>query len=268
MGKDVARMLMLDGILREGKEPVLFTDEGVYEVIRTIGGKPLFLKEHFDRFVVSVEKKGFPLPYGEAELRYRIETLLKTCETDQINVRLEYGYLEGAYHDQLYTVQGVYPDAQMKEAGVRLTVGNVSRHTPDIKYIDRAYKDRVADLLEERGAFELLLTDGAGHITEGSRSNFFLIVEGVFIEAPRETMLSGITRRKVIILLEEMGLAHEERVIDDNLLDRASAAFITGTSNDVLPVSAIDGRRYDPHHPSLRRLMRAYEQLKEASLKG
>ncbi len=261
-------MLMLDGTLQWDKGPMVFTGEGVYEVIRTIDGKPLFLSEHYERFMRSVQKEGFPLPFGEVELRQRIEMLLATCEIHQINVRLEYGRSGGDYHDQLYTVIGHYPDAQRKEEGVQVTVGNVSRHTPEVKYIDRAYKERVAALMEARGAFELLVTDGEGHVTEGSRSNFFLIVDGVFVEAPRETMLSGITRMKVLRLLDEMGYTLEERIIDEAMLNRAQAAFITGTSNDVLPVARIDGRTYDPNHPDLKKLMAAYDRLKVESLRG
>jgi branched-chain amino acid aminotransferase len=93
------------------------------------------------------------------------------------------------------------------------------------------------------GAEEALMENQAGHLTECSQSNFFLVKDGVALTPPlSEGLLPGITREFVLDLAKEVGVAAREAVLTAADLAVADEAFITGTTREVTPVVRIDDR--------------------------
>lgn len=82
-----------------------------------------------------------------------------------------------------------------------------------------------------------------GVIMEGAATNVFGVIDGVIRTHPRTNyILPGITREVVLELASELGLAVNEQpmLVDD--IARMSECFLTGTTNDVMPVVSMDGR--------------------------
>jgi branched-chain amino acid aminotransferase len=96
--------------------------------------------------------------------------------------------------------------------------------------------------LEENDAYEALLVNNRGEITEGSRSNLFFVVHGKIYTAPAEDVLIGITRKYILEACNNLRLEVIEQPIPFSMLDYAEGAFITGTSPKVLPIAAIEER--------------------------
>jgi branched-chain amino acid aminotransferase len=92
----------------------------------------------------------------------------------------------------------------------------------------------------ERGGNSVVLTDGAGHVTEGPGFNVFL-VKGDTIATPRFNLLPGITRSSVIELAHELGIEIEIRDISCAELRMADDIFITSTAGGIMPIRSIDG---------------------------
>ena len=88
-------------------------------------------------------------------------------------------------------------------------------------------------------AFALLL-DTDGFITEGTGANFFLARDGALITPTTRNILEGISRRTVIELAAELGVAVMER--DLTLFDvyGADEAFWTTSSYCMLPCSRVN----------------------------
>jgi D-alanine transaminase len=87
----------------------------------------------------------------------------------------------------------------------------------------------------------LLQRDGV--VMEGAATNFFGVIDGVVRTHPRSNyILPGITREVVLELADELGMpVREEPILVDDL-PRLTESFLTGTTNDVMPVVAIDGK--------------------------
>lgn len=92
----------------------------------------------------------------------------------------------------------------------------------------------------ERGGNSVVLTDGAGHVTEGPGFNVFL-VKGDTIATPKFNLLQGITRSSVIELAHELGVEIEIRDVSCAELRMADDIFITSTAGGVMLVRSIDG---------------------------
>jgi branched-chain amino acid aminotransferase len=116
----------------------------------------------------------------------------------------------------------------------------------------------------KRGAYEAILCDNVGRITEGSSSNFF-IVAGRRVSTPPLSvgLLEGITRRKVMQILarEHIGIAEQPLWPVD--LIHAEEAFLTSSVRGVVPIVRVDGQPIGDGKPGpiTRRIMAGYDQL-------
>jgi len=95
----------------------------------------------------------------------------------------------------------------------------------------------------EQGAFEAVLVDGAGMVTEGAASSFWIVDEAGAIRLPHlgEHILPGCTRAALLAELEHEGVKVDVRAFSVDEARRAREAFLTSVNSFVRPVVAIDG---------------------------
>ena len=94
------------------------------------------------------------------------------------------------------------------------------------------------------GFDEAILLNEAGHVSEGSGENIFVVIKGQLITPPAsDGILLGITRDTVLQLAKnELGIDTIERSIDRSELYIADEAFFTGTATNVAAISSLDNR--------------------------
>lgn len=163
------------------------------------------------------------------------------------------------------------PDRQRR--GIDLVVGTPQRIPPasvDPRIKNYHWLDFVMGLFEayERGGETVVLTDGAGHVTEGPGFNVFAVHGGApaTIVTPAAGVLEGISRRTVIELAQRAGLRVELRALPVEELRRADEVFLSSTGGGVIPIGSIEGvpvggRAPGDFGPVTRRLQDAYWAL-------
>ena len=151
-----------------------------------------------------------------------------------------------------------YPDAALYESGVRTELFSGERKNPNIKMMDQELRDAADAAIKRSGAFEVLLVDRKGNITEGSRSNVFFIKDNKVVTPPTEQVLPGVTRSKVIDVAGALGLELHQIPVAAESAGDYDAAFISGTSLEVLPVSEIGDLHFDVHNKVLREIISGY----------
>jgi len=95
----------------------------------------------------------------------------------------------------------------------------------------------------EVGAYEAVLVDGQGLVTEGASTNVW-IVDGEGALRTRDTganILRGVTRKALLQIAAELQMRVEERPFTIAEAKGAREAFITAASAFVTPVVKIDG---------------------------
>jgi branched-chain amino acid aminotransferase len=94
------------------------------------------------------------------------------------------------------------------------------------------------------GYDEAIVLNQAGHVSEGSAENLFMLRGGVVVTPPvTEDVLEGITRRTLMTLLrDEMGLEVHERVIDRSEVYLADELWFCGTGVQVAAITRVDHR--------------------------
>lgn len=107
-----------------------------------------------------------------------------------------------------------------------------------------------------------------GHVTEGSSSSAFIITtdDRIVTRPLSHDILPGVTRRAVLALSSETGLALEERRFTLDEAFAAAEAFFTSASSFVMPVISIDGRAIGDGRPGLhtQRLRELYIAMARA----
>ena len=90
----------------------------IYEVIRIIDGKPLFLNEHLNRLFNSAQMIGFPIWMTASEIEKQIQILAIENEVQNGNIEVIFK-LEKAQKDFLCLfIEDRYPVKKMYKEGV------------------------------------------------------------------------------------------------------------------------------------------------------
>jgi D-alanine transaminase len=114
----------------------------------------------------------------------------------------------------------------------------------DIKTVGLLPNALAKQKAREAGAVEAWFVDELGFVTEGASSNAW-IVDSEGRLRTRDTnanILRGITRRTLMDVIANEGLAVDERPFTPDDARQAREAFITGAGTLVLPVVSVDGK--------------------------
>jgi D-alanine transaminase len=109
-----------------------------------------------------------------------------------------------------------------------------------------------------------------GFITEGSRSNIFLVADNIIYTYPQsDYILSGITRKNIIRYAGEAGLEVREEPFPETRIHTLQEAFFCNSSSELTPVSSFGDVKIGSGSAG-QVTMKIYEQFRAdlASLKG
>lgn len=237
-----------------------FNGSVIYEVIRIVEGKILFFEDHLERFRNSLQKAQLDtFPLLDENIFERVKGLIQTNNMVNGNVKfLLNKNLRGNITFYAHEIPHYYPCEKEYHEGIKLILFEAERTNPSIKQLHSNLKERVDTTIKVNEAFEALLVHPSGYITEGSKSNFFIIKDNKVYTAPAEDVLPGVTRKKLLELFQKYGITYVEARILPKDLHTFEAAFISGTSPKVLPVKTIDQFVFNPTHPLLLKLMNLY----------
>ena len=158
----------------------------------------------------------------------------------------------------------VYRAPMPEPAGFAVTLSPFRRPTAESAPVDAKaaclYPNNSRALIEaaSRGFNNCLMLDMLGNVAELANSNLFMAKGGVvYTPVPNGTFLDGITRRRVIALLEADGIAVRQVTLRYADFATADEIFATGNFAKVVPITRIDARDL-PIGPLYRRARALY----------
>lgn len=230
----------------------LFGD-GVYDVIRAVDGRLFRAADHVERLRGNAAALG--VDDGNLDVLTVARELLARNGLERgdatIYVQITRGaaprshaFPDPAPPPSVYVAAQAFERRRIwQERGIRMiTVPDVRWGRCDIKTICLLPNVLAVERAKKAGADEaLFVRDGVA--LEGAHTSFFAVIDGSAVTAPLgNQILPGITRRVILGLAAELGIPAQEARIQAAELSRAAEAFVTGTTTDVSPVVAIDGR--------------------------
>jgi branched-chain amino acid aminotransferase len=253
--------------------------DGVFESLRAVGGGPFRLDRHLRRLERSARGIGLDLPVPLSALEAAVVEVLGANRLRDARLRVtvtrgagrpgEYVEASGPATVVISASAFAGLEPALHRDGVAAAVPARRQIPPEaldpqIKSISRLGSVLARREARDRGAFEAILLDGLGNLTEGTVSNVFL-VEGGTLRTPDAPSggLPGITREAVIEIARALSTPVAEEALASGRLLAADEVFLTNTSWEVLPVVRVDGRPIGGGVPGpvARRLLAGYRDL-------
>ena len=246
---------------------MIYEGESVYEVIRLINGLPVFFSDHCERLDNSRKFQKRDMLADSNVLRSDIQYLVNSEKAKEINIKIVFNYNRSGNY-LIYLIHSVYPTKTQYTKGVNGTFCDAERENPESKVISQKLRAEIQDSLLMAGAYEAVLVNKDGFITEGSRSNIFLIKDNIVYTAPDKSVLNGITRKHILEICREIGISVNYTLIPADHLSSYECAFMTGTSPGVLPFYCIDSKSFTTGHKIITDLQKNYQKRVEESIRG
>lgn len=219
---------------------------GVFDLLRTYSGKPLFLKEHVERLENSARQINLQLPWSQEEIcRVVLDTLARNT-ADEANIRI---IVTGGSSADFMTPTGrprlivlVTPLPKLPQGwfdnGVKAITLQAGRRIPGAKSIDYLTASMALRQARKKGAIEVIYLDKDDNALEGTTSNLFAFFGNTLV-TPGQGILSGITRKAVLEVARNLFEVAVRPLPREELL-RADEVFITGTNKGLVPVIQVD----------------------------
>lgn len=234
----------------------------VFEGIRTYHGRMFKAREHFERFLRSAELMQYRIPYSVEALEAATYTAM------QANGLAGDAYIRpiawrgadfigiGSPNPQINVSIAAFAwtmpyTPEKRENGVRLAISEWRRapaevfppqakSSPNYAIGTMSWNSAVA-----RGFDDAVLLDTNGNVAESTGANLFFVRDGVLYTPTADCFLAGITRATILQIAESLGIRTVVGKATVDELMQADEVFLCGTAYEVLPVSAIEDRRYD-----------------------
>lgn len=143
---------------------------------------------------------------------------------------------------------GAYLGEEGLQKGIRVKTSSYARHHINVSMVRSKtgghYVNSILANLEatREGYDEALLLDTQGFVAEGAGENLFIVRDGQIYEPQLVSGLAGITRRTVIELASDLGLAVQAKPMTRDDVYLADEAFFSGTAAEITPIRELDGR--------------------------
>ncbi|MBP2033233.1 branched-chain amino acid aminotransferase [Clostridium algifaecis] len=244
------------------------TGRSLYEVIRIIDAKPLFLEKHMARMKNSAKVANLKLWLSIEKVKKNILKLIEVNNINIGNIKIVFNFND-ENNFFAYFIEHHYPDTEDYKNGVDTILYSAERENPNAKIINVDFRKLVDIRIKKKNVYEAILVDKKGYITEGSRSNVFFVKGDRLITAPLEQVLPGTTRQVILEICGEMNINVIEKKINHNDIDEFDALFICGTSPKVLPVKLVDNFQFrSSQNKIVNEIMKNYDIKVENNIKN
>lgn len=236
----------------------------------------VLLKEHYDRLAISAKILTMHLPHTTQELiditvelvarnRFETDIYLRPCifkSAEDIGVRLH------NVPDTFAIIPVPFTNYLDASRGLNVCVSSWRRAddtmAPPRAKITGLYVNSALAKSEAvgNGYDEAILLSHDGHVSEGSAENLFLVRNGeLYTPDPSQNVLEGCTRRAIMTIAHDAGIAVHERSIDRGELYAADELFFTGTAAGIAHIASVDKRKVGDGGlgPITKRLSETYQ---------
>jgi len=212
--------------------------DAIYEVAGVLNGKLVDFGHHMQRYFSSLDKIGIESPLSQQQILDAFRKLVDLNGLDEglVYLQVTRGEAERDFvwpekiepNVFMFTQPKASVENRAAESGVRLA------SSPDLRWARRDIKsvNLLGQVLAKKaahdaGAFEALLVDADGYVTECGSTSFFIVKGDLILTRPLSNdILPGVTRRALVSLCSRHGLRLvENRFTLDEALN-ADDAFL------------------------------------------
>jgi branched-chain amino acid aminotransferase len=236
----------------------LLYGDGVFEGMRTYGGKVFRLEAHLDRLWNSAKAIWLTIPMSRDRMARAVNDTVRTNNIDDGYVRLVVTRGAGTLgldpnrcsDPQVIVIADhitLYPEEFYKNGLEIVTVSTIRNHPAALNARIKSlnYLNNILAKIEglQAGCIEALMLNHKGEVAECTGDNIFIVLGGEVLTPPVEaSILEGITRATVIDLAREAGYPVRETPLTRHDIYIAEECFLTGSAAEIVPVVKLDSR--------------------------
>ena len=232
----------------------LFGD-GAYEVIPVYSRRAFRLDEHVARLGNTLAAMRLANPHGADEWKAIILEIVARNPWDDQSVYLQVTRGTDTRRNHAFPGPEVKPtvflmsEPLVTPSAEQLATGIAAVSAADIRWLrcDLKTVSMLANCLLrqhaiDHGCMETVLFRDS-FLTEGAASSIFVCKDGVLLVPPKShLMLPGVTYDVVLELARSHGMKHEVREVLEAEVRSADELWMTSSTKEVLPITALDGR--------------------------
>ncbi|HEY9116124.1 MAG TPA: aminotransferase class IV, partial [Bacteroidales bacterium] len=159
-----------------------------------------------------------------------------------------------------------YPTLQQKTEGAEVISLIAVRENPQIKRTNLPARLQADEIKQETGIHEIILVNEDGLITEGSRSNIFFVKNKEVFTPKLELVLPGITQSKIFEVATKNNIQVQKIPIKLKDAHTFESAFISSTSNQVLPLKKLDEINFHSKNQVIETISIGFQKLVQENL--
>jgi branched-chain amino acid aminotransferase len=298
----MAAIANVNGKITEARDAVIpvfdhgfLFGEGVYETLRTYNGRPFLVDRHLRRLRTSAGMITLDVPLTNEEFNTRLTETIRAAvaaspsasssQTEwYVRILLTRGVGELTYDPVACPTPSLVmivkpldpPQPEVYERGVGVVLVSVMRNHPDsvnplIKSNNLLNNALAMQEAVRRGAFEGVMRNYRGEISECTTANIFVVKDGLVLTPPLDAgLLAGITREFLFELGPAQGVPVRDAVLRDDDLFNADEVFLTSTTRELVPIVRIDDRPVGDGNPGpiTRKLLQTFRDQAQALTKA
>ncbi len=223
--------------------------DAVYEVIAVHNSKMIFWKEHFDRLKRSLKLMKIYNFNGLKSIYLKCNEIIKINNLDEglIYIQISRGIASRNHNWKKNLIPSLIINAIHKQIFFNSKpVSLIARK--DIRWKLSYIKSTSLlgnVLLKQEAhnlkAFECILCDENGMITEATTSNVWIIKDKkIFTPSLKKNILAGVTRKKVFEIAKSLNISAAEKEISLKSLPTVDGVFLTNSSSLMVLAKKID----------------------------
>ena len=260
----MSRVAYINGTYRPHGQAVVHIEDrgfqfadGVYEVWAVFDGRLADFEGHMTRLKRSLTELKIDIPMSDAALsrvlaetirRNRVRNGLVYLQVTRGTAPRDHAFPRDVAPSVVVTAKSVDPsrnEALAKKGAAAVSQPDLRWGRCDIKTVSLLPNVLAKQAARESGAYECLMYDEMGLVTEGSSTNVWIVDEDGRLRT-RDTqanILKGITRTALMGLIKDEGIEIEERAFTVEEAKRAREVFVTAASTFVMPIVSLDGTK-------------------------
>jgi D-alanine transaminase len=226
--------------------------DAIYDVTGVLDGKLIDFEHHMQRYFSSLQKLSIESPLSRDEI---LQAFRRLVELNHLEEGLVYVQVtRGVAERDFVWPEGIKPNVfmftQAKQSeeneagrnGIKLASAvDIRWARRDIKSVNLLGQVLVKQAAHEAGAYEALMVDSEGYVTECGSTSFFMVQDDeILTRLLSNDILSGVTRRAILALCAAKGFKLIETRFTLEQALNADEAFVSGASTYILPVVKID----------------------------
>ena len=236
---------------------------GVYETLRVSNCQIYFIKDHIERLIESARIIDLEHSFTETEIEENINQIIAKNDAESCNIKMLLIGAPNKEEAQLFIIclNPLFPDKKLYRDGATVTTYKYERVFPHAKTLNMLQSYLSYREAKKLGAYDALLINRDGYITEGTRTNFFCIRDQTIYTPPEKDILLGVTRKALLKVALDNGYKVVEKEIRVEDVAEYDGAFISSTSSKIIPIKNINEQALNPQSDTLKKLMGLFDDF-------